>query len=169
MQLSNADCPYVMSELALQAFLVEDEPSISRLLADVLEGEGFSVTRFSTTDDGYRYIAAAPQAPALAVFNVSTPGQLTGIELARQAINQWPGLPLILTSGYASIRGLVPDGAHFLAKPWTLKQFTELVRQVTPARVVMPMDLPVTRPAAAERPSLYSRVRRFLKLKRASR
>lgn len=158
-----------MSELALQAFLVEDEPSLSRLLADVLEGEGFFVKRVQTTDDGYRFLTEASQAPALAVFNVSTPGQLTGIELAQRAIDQWPGLPLILTSGYASMRNLVPDGVHFLAKPWTLKQFTELVRQITPARVVMPRGLPVTRPAAAARPSLCIRVKRFLKSKRAAR
>ncbi|WP_462382661.1 response regulator [Pseudomonas sp. Marseille-QA0892] len=158
-----------MSEFALQALLVEDEPSLCRLLADVLEGEGFRVKRFQTADDSYRFLTAATDAPALAVFNVTMPGKLTGIELARRALDQWPGLPVVMTSGYANMKSLVPDGAHFLAKPWTLKQFTELVRQIAPIPAIVATDISASSPVALARPTLFSRVKRMLWPRRSAR
>ncbi|MCA1661977.1 MAG: PAS domain S-box protein [Novosphingobium sp.] len=78
--------------------LVDDEPLVRLGTAETLREEGFEVDE---ADDGDAAIAlAAGNAYACVITDYLMPG-LNGVELARRLREQWPGLPILLLSGYA--------------------------------------------------------------------
>ena len=77
-------------------------------------------------------LEASPR-PALLVSDVAMPG-MDGVALARALRQRWPGLPVVLVSGYAeaTLRAdLAGEGFHFLAKPYAP---AELLAAVDAAR-----------------------------------
>jgi CheY-like chemotaxis protein len=58
---------------------------------------------------------------------------MDGIGLTQAARGLYPGLPVLLTSGYAdeAARAAVPGlGVGFLAKPYTVKTLVERIREL---------------------------------------
>jgi two-component system, cell cycle sensor histidine kinase and response regulator CckA len=68
---------------------------------------------------------AAP--PAALVSDVAMPG-MDGLALARRLRARWPGLPVLLLSGYAEAmldHDLAAEGIGFLAKPFAPSELPE--------------------------------------------
>jgi CheY-like chemotaxis protein len=110
--------------------LAEDEPSVRSLIATVLEQAGYTVL---VAEDGRHALQVGQQAPRvdLLVSDVRMP-HLGGVELARQLRAIWPGLEVILMSGYPDIDAV---NAHengledaLLAKPFGTAQLLDRVR-----------------------------------------
>lgn len=100
--------------------LVEDEPALLRLNAQLLRDAGHEVL---TAEDGYAALELLEGGaePALLATDVSMPG-LDGVALARAARALRPGLAVLLLSGYAAAAlavDLSAENWHFLAKPFT--------------------------------------------------
>jgi FixJ family two-component response regulator len=57
-----------------------------------------------------------------------------GPALAEQLRRRIPGLKVLYISGYADApfcgRGLLSDSAHFLAKPYTLRDLADKIREI---------------------------------------
>jgi CheY-like chemotaxis protein len=99
--------------------VVEDDPRVRRLAVRRLAGLG------------YRVLEAADGPGALALLGTSAvdllfsdmvmPGGMTGADLVRRARERRPGLPAVLTSGYAAPESVadLPRGAGWLPKPYT--------------------------------------------------
>jgi CheY-like chemotaxis protein len=99
--------------------VVEDDPRVRRLAVRRLAGLG------------YRVLEAADGPGALSVLEASwvdllfsdmaMPGGLTGVDLVRRARERQPGLPAVITSGYAVPESLadLPPGTGWLPKPYT--------------------------------------------------
>ena len=67
----------------------------------------------------------------LMVTDVIMPG-MDGPTLAKEVLKTQPDLPIIFVSGYTEDRFKeeIGDNAHFLAKPFTLQQLAEKVKEV---------------------------------------
>ncbi len=94
------------------------------------------------SDQGYQTYTAESAAQALDILmnnkeidllftDVIMPGEMNGYELAKQATQQYPGLKVLLTSGYAS-KAVADNGqgkfiTHLLAKPY---RKTELIKRI---------------------------------------
>lgn len=99
--------------------LVEDEAPLRRLGALVLRRAGHEVLEAESAEAALDLLAEAPP-PAALVSDVAMPGQ-DGLDLARSLRARWPGLPVVLLSGYAEAalgQDLEGEGLHFLAKPY---------------------------------------------------
>src|SRR5687768_6549534 len=58
---------------------------------------------------------------------------MAGVELAKEAVRQRQGLPVLYTSGLGvtdGTRALFVDGSEFLPKPYTVPQLTEAVTKM---------------------------------------
>jgi two-component system cell cycle sensor histidine kinase/response regulator CckA len=69
-------------------------------------------------------------APAALVSDVVMPG-MDGLALAGQLRARWPGLPVLLVSGYAEAalgRDLAAEGLRLLAKPYGLSELVAELR-----------------------------------------
>ncbi|WP_211103881.1 response regulator [Skermanella pratensis] len=104
----------------LRVLLVEDDGIIQASTTDMLEALGHSVTAVSDADAA---MSALDGGRIDVLFtDIGLPGR-SGLELAREALEGYPGLRVIVASGYG---GAVRDGpgeagldAVFLPKPYT--------------------------------------------------
>jgi two-component system cell cycle sensor histidine kinase/response regulator CckA len=110
--------------------LAEDEPLVRSLIATVLEQAGYTVL---VAEDGRHALHVGQQAPHvdLLVSDVRMP-HLGGVELARRLRATWPGLQVILMSGYPDIDAVkahengIEDA--LLAKPFGTVELLDRVR-----------------------------------------
>ena len=138
-----------MSDDAPAVLVVEDEPLLRLLVAELL------------LDAGYRVIEAANAAEALTILNaglnvvvlladVDMPPGMTGYELAHEVQRNWPTIEILITSGRRwPEAGDLPAGAAFLAKPCPNDALLLHVRSAVdragaalPAIAVVPAELP---------------------------
>jgi two-component system cell cycle sensor histidine kinase/response regulator CckA len=99
--------------------LVEDEAPLRRLAERALVRAGYAVVAAEDAEDALELMAGAAQ-PAALVSDVSMPG-MDGLALARALRQRWPGLPVLLLSGYAASTigsDLESEGILFVAKPY---------------------------------------------------
>jgi YesN/AraC family two-component response regulator len=66
--------------------------------------------------------------------DVVMPGDMDGIELARTAIARWPGLKVVLTSGFPESRfgngGDRVQGLRLLSKPYRREELARTLREI---------------------------------------
>lgn len=115
-QLALQEAPPASGGLIL---LVEDEAPLRRLAALVLRRAGYEVLEAESAEAALECLEGAPP-PAALVSDMAMPGQ-DGLELARSLRARWPGLPVVLLSGYTESalgQDLAREKLHFLAKPY---------------------------------------------------
>lgn len=98
--------------------LVDDDPTLCRVLARALAKRGFAVT---VANDGYAAAASARQAPPdYAVVDLKMQGP-SGLTLIEQLKAISPRARIVVLTGYASISTTVEaiklGATHYLAKP----------------------------------------------------
>jgi two-component system cell cycle sensor histidine kinase/response regulator CckA len=110
--------------------LVEDELLLRMSVARGLERQGWRVRQ--AADGAAALQRLARERPAVLISDIRMPG-LDGIGLTAAARELHPGLPVLLTSGYAdeAARAAVPGlGVGFLPKPYTVKTLGERIREL---------------------------------------
>ena len=112
--------------------VVEDEQRVRNYSVEALRELGYSVVHAANGAQALEIIRSG-QAIDLLFTDIVMP-EMTGRQLADQAIALRPGLKLIYTTGYtrnAVVHGGVIDpGVNFLAKPFGIRQLGGLVRAV---------------------------------------
>lgn len=113
----------------LPVLLVEDESAIRRLSERALRRAGYEVQVAESGEEALALLDAATVAPCVLVSDVAMPG-MNGLELARRARGRFPGLPVVLVSGYAEAAlgaDLPAERIRFLAKPYRPQELVALV------------------------------------------
>ena len=103
--------------------LVEDDTSVAVIAVDLLGGMGLEVEAVETGPDALA--ALARRRFDIMLSDVVMPGGMTGFELARQAADQYPGMRIVLTSGYAGDdvdAALAEAPWPFIRKPYSGEQ-----------------------------------------------
>jgi two-component system OmpR family response regulator len=111
--------------------VVDDEPSITDLVALALRYEGFAV---EVAHSGHEALSALREfAPDLVVLDVMLP-DLDGFEVARRMGAESPFTPvLFLTARDATedkVRGLTLGGDDYMTKPFSLEELVARIRAV---------------------------------------
>ncbi|WP_313332723.1 response regulator [Pseudomonas oryzihabitans] len=118
-----------MNNQQLQVLLVEDEPLVRELMKDLLNDLGNAVIECDRADAGLACLESNADHIALLVTDILTPGSLNGHQLAQIAALRWPGLKVLITSGYADASTHhLPPNSTFVAKPWSYQQLEEAIR-----------------------------------------
>ena len=81
----------------MKILLVEDEPMIREIMAEMLEEAGYDVTAICTGDEAV--ILLAEDGYAVLLTDVTMPGAIDGIGLAEHARELYPNLPVVFVSG----------------------------------------------------------------------
>lgn len=114
-----------------RVLLVEDEPIIRELMAELLEDAGFDVTATCTGDEAA--ILLAEQCFAVLLTDITMPGQIDGIGLAKHAREAHPGLPVIFVSGRPDSEQrtrAIPQPMAFLPKPYNIESLVSTVERM---------------------------------------
>ncbi len=113
--------------------IVDDEPTIRRLVQTVLELEGHQVT---TADDGQQALArVGEEPPDVLVLDVRLPG-IDGWEVLRRVDALQLGTRVVMLSAAPEVDQAAGDGvAEVLAKPFEIDHLVAAVDRLTsPAR-----------------------------------
>jgi two-component system cell cycle sensor histidine kinase/response regulator CckA len=105
--------------------VVDDESGIRELIRKILSRERYRVLEAGSAEDAQA--AARGQQIDLLITDVMLPG-INGPELARRMQQAAPRLKALFISGHTG-SAIIPPGAAFLAKPFTLAALLEKVRQ----------------------------------------
>ncbi len=116
--------------LAATILVVDDDDPVRVMLARLLRTQGYDVLQAAHAAEARALLEKSR--PDLVISDIVMPGE-SGIELRRGILERWPGLPVILISGYsaegpAEFAARTPD-TIFVQKPFAADQFLALVEQ----------------------------------------
>jgi len=112
--------------------IVEDDEPVRNLAARALERDGHDVETAEDGESGLDRIRACSGGYDLVISDIRMPA-MDGIEMAKAAAALFPGLRIMLVTGYADMREQAEELRSIilevLPKPFTLDQFRSKVRQ----------------------------------------
>lgn len=119
------------SECPPAVLLVEDEPTLSQVLARILTEDGFDVTVRGNGLDALELIVCGERRIDVVVSDVGLPG-LRGDKLAAELRRVRPALPIVLMTGYSEVVAPGNEAAlgvvAVLQKPVTIEDLLAAVR-----------------------------------------
>ncbi|ONF96953.1 hybrid sensor histidine kinase/response regulator [Sphingomonas jeddahensis] len=110
-----------------RVLLVEDNEVVGRFALSLLEELGQTVVWAPNGEAALKTLEAEDGAFDLVFTDVVMPG-MTGIELAKEIDQRWPGRRIVLTSGYSHV--LAEEGSHgfpLLRKPYSIGRLMEVL------------------------------------------
>lgn len=109
--------------------VVEDEPSIVKLLTVFLEGKGMRVVTTKTGDEAVELLECIKF--DLVLLDKNLPGELHGMDLIPIVKQKWPGVPIVMMTGYptpeAETEAISLGASAFVDKPFNVPELYELL------------------------------------------
>lgn len=111
--------------------VIEDEPLLLEHVVDVLSECGYRVLPASNTVEALHYLTDSTCQIDLMFSDIRVPGGMNGLALAQEAHHWRPGLPVILTTGFASelLANPAPQVFDTLYKPYTPDDLITTIRK----------------------------------------
>jgi CheY-like chemotaxis protein len=101
--------------------LVEDDDEVAALAREMLRALGFTVIHVYTAAAALGALANGRRVDAV-FSDIMMPGGISGIDLAREVRRRYPGMPVVLATGYVeSAAGLADGEFSLLLKPYSLE------------------------------------------------
>jgi signal transduction histidine kinase len=109
--------------LGLRVLLVEDDPTLNDLVSQMLQELGSVVVRANSAANA---LDAVTQVQIdLVLSDMVMPGDMDGLDLARELRRRYPEMPVVLMTGYSTAAGLATDeGFGLLHKPFDFDALT---------------------------------------------
>lgn len=107
-----------------KVLVVEDNDEVGRFAEQAIEELGLEVRRASNADEALKLLERE-DGFYLVFSDVVMPG-IGGIEFGREVQKKWPGVPVVLTSGYSHVLAArIGHGFPLLQKPYSLQALQE--------------------------------------------
>ena len=130
--------------------VVEDEPIVRMFAVEGLEAEGFEVETAGNAAQALKCLESRLDIDVL-FTDVTMPGVMDGLALAKAVHQRWPLIDIIITSGkQRPAHGEMPDGAWFVPKPYDLGKVAGIVRGL-----VGPAPNPIIEAFGEQSPRVY--------------
>jgi two-component system NtrC family sensor kinase len=130
-QVAGPGAPGAMELLAGRVLLVEDNEDVASSTAAILQSAGLQVTHYWSADTALAALQGGAEMPDIVLSDIEMPGQLSGMDLAFRLRELWPGLPVMLITGYAKqLEDALSGGLRVLPKPTPPR---ELLRELRAA------------------------------------
>lgn len=130
--------------------IVEDEPLVRELEADILIGAGFRLIESKTADEAFEILRRGAEVQVV-FTDVDMPGSIDGFEFARLVHQGWPEVAIVVSSGKMRPGPAdLPQNAIFVPKPYRPAQLVEKIREALGLRT---RDRSSRGPGAAAEPA----------------
>jgi two-component system, response regulator PdtaR len=117
---------------APSVLVVDDEPLIRMMAAEILAGAGYAVAEAATADEALRMVEREPHRFSHVFTDVQMPGAIDGLMLAHMLATLYPDIMVVVTSADRSLEGeAIEPFFRFVPKPWTP---IDLLNIVVPAQ-----------------------------------
>ena len=115
------------------ALVVDDNCLIRMNAADILEDAGFQTLEASHVEEALSVLREHHPKIVLLFTDVQMPGELDGFALARHTATHWAHISIVVASGHVEPGpDDMPEGAHFIAKPFSADVVYHHLKQVVP-------------------------------------
>ena len=122
-----------MTQGIQRILIVDDEPSLLKMMGAYLSRLGYSVTTADTTETAWAVVEKAPEELAAAVLDASMAGMAMH-DLAARMLNANAAMHVLVASGYpidtTSLEAMAPGRVAFLQKPFTPTLLTRKVQDL---------------------------------------
>jgi PAS domain S-box-containing protein len=112
-----------------RVLVVEDNDDVGRFSTELLEDLGYSVKRAADASAALAILSENEFSADLVFSDVIMPG-MNGVELAGIIRDRFPGLPVVLTSGYSNV---LAENAHsgfeLIQKPYSVEALSRTLRK----------------------------------------
>ncbi|MFH2067437.1 MAG: transporter substrate-binding domain-containing protein [Pseudomonadota bacterium] len=126
----DADKPDVRGSETI--LVVEDEPMILTMAAEMLNRLGYIILPAGTPGEAIRMAREHTGEIHLLMTDIVMP-EMNGRDLAKNLLSLYPNLKSLFMSGYTANviahHGVLNEGAHFIQKPFSLKDLAAKVRE----------------------------------------
>jgi PAS domain S-box-containing protein len=117
-----------------RVLVVEDNDEVGRFSTELLEDLGYTVRRADNASAALAILAEDEFSADLVFSDVIMPG-MNGVELAGVIRERYPGLPVVLTSGYSNV---LAENAHrgfeLIQKPYSVELLSRILRKAISAQ-----------------------------------
>ncbi|MEW5763010.1 MAG: sigma-54 dependent transcriptional regulator [Bacillota bacterium] len=117
--------------MVAQILVIDDEEEMRWALTKALAQEGYGVVGAGTARQGLEILRT--KAPALVLLDLKLP-DMDGLDVLRLVKESYPGLPVIMITGYGTIetavQALKRGAAGYITKPFDLHELKLVVRRV---------------------------------------
>ena len=117
-----------------RVLVVEDNDDVGRFSTELLEDLGYTVRRVDNAAAALAMLAEDEFSADLVFSDVIMPG-MNGVELASVIRERYPGLPVVLTSGYSNV---LAENAHrgfeLIQKPYSVEVLSRILRKAISAQ-----------------------------------
>jgi signal transduction histidine kinase/CheY-like chemotaxis protein len=118
----------------LSVLVVEDDATVGQFSTEVLHDLGYRTTWATDANRALALLAEDNLRFDLVFSDVIMPG-MNGVELARAIRDRYPGLPVVLTSGYSTVLAEEgPRGFELVQKPYSVEALSRVLRQAMAKR-----------------------------------
>ena len=115
-----------------QILVVEDDPAVRKTVINSLRALGYQTIEASSGPEAIRVLQCNPDV-ALLFTDVVMPGGMNGVELASRAQEAFPGLRILLTSGFSAQKAAGGSPFHLLRKPYRKARLAEAIENALTA------------------------------------
>jgi PAS domain S-box-containing protein len=117
--------------------IVDDEPTVRMLVADVLEGLGYAAIEAADGVSGLKVLQSDVHIDLL-ITDVGLPGGVNGRQMADAARLRRPDLRVLFITGYAEGAGIgegaLGRGMHLLTKPFSMQSLANQIKAIIERR-----------------------------------
>ncbi len=125
-----AALPAAETEAAATVLLVEDDDSVADMVGGMLKELGYAAIRSENAAGALRRLDGDGGPFDLLLSDMIMPGEMDGLDLARQVARRYPDLPTVLMTGYSQAAAAVSaQGIALLTKPFTIEALGTALRQ----------------------------------------
>jgi PAS domain S-box-containing protein len=112
-----------------RVLVVEDNDDVGQFSTELLEDLGYIVRRVANANAALKILSENEFAVDLVFSDVIMPG-MNGVELAGVIRERYPGLPVVLTSGYSDVLAENADrGFELIQKPYSVEALSRILRK----------------------------------------
>jgi CheY-like chemotaxis protein len=116
-----------------RVLVVDDDTAVRRLTVEMLEGMGWRAAAVGGAEEALELLGVGERFDAV-LSDVLMPGGMSGVRLAREIGRRWPGMPVLLATGYAGVEGVEPHGFPVLQKPFATTELAIALKSLLARR-----------------------------------
>ena len=109
--------------------VVDDNPDVAQVTSSLFEQMGYDTSLRDSAESALQFLAQGKRTD-LVFSDIVMPGSIDGIGLAKEIRVRYPGLPVVLSTGYTDSAQKVPDGLQVLRKPFDTDALSRVVESV---------------------------------------
>lgn len=111
--------------------IVEDEPLLRMMAADLVEDAGFEAIEAANADEAVEILESRNDI-RIVFTDIDMPGSMDGLLLAAAIRDRWPPIAVILTSGHVHASELaLPNGGVFFSKPYDHRKLVNTLQSLS--------------------------------------